>query len=80
MLQHKQTVCYFLIIILVPFCMEYIFLVVGTKWITCLQLLGGVSPSPSPVSSLSEGSPRRLGNHPNSVEDFNDIPAPRVLL
>ncbi|XP_069695490.1 liprin-beta-2 isoform X7 [Periplaneta americana] len=42
------------------------------------QLLGGVSPSPSPVSSLSEGSPRRLGNHPNSVEDFKDIPAPRT--
>ncbi|PSN55690.1 hypothetical protein C0J52_03196 [Blattella germanica] len=41
------------------------------------QLLGAVSPSPSPVSSLSEGSPRRLGNHPNSVEDFKDIPAPR---
>ncbi|XP_033606383.1 liprin-beta-1 isoform X8 [Cryptotermes secundus] len=42
------------------------------------QLLGGVSPSPSPVSSLSEGSPRRLGNHPNSMEDFKDIPAPRT--
>lgn len=42
------------------------------------QLLGRVSPSPSPVSSLSEGSPRRLGNHPNSVEDFKDIPAPRT--
>ncbi|XP_021923710.1 liprin-beta-1 isoform X16 [Zootermopsis nevadensis] len=42
------------------------------------QLLGGGSPSPSPVSSLSEGSPRRLGNHPNSVEDFKDIPAPRT--
>ena len=46
----------------------------------CFQLLGRVSPSPSPVSSLSEGSPRRLGNHPNSVEDFKDIPAPRVIL
>nr|CAD7431550.1 unnamed protein product [Timema monikensis] len=41
------------------------------------QLLGG-SPSPSPVSSHSDGSPRRLGHHPNNPEDFKDIPPPRT--
>nr|CAD7442393.1 unnamed protein product [Timema bartmani] len=41
------------------------------------QLLGG-SPSPSPVSSHSDGSPRRLGHHLNNQEDFKDIPPPRT--
>jgi hypothetical protein len=58
----------------------FVLVMVGVRRIVYLQLLGGVSPSPSPVSSLSEGSPRRLGNHPNSMEDFKDIPAPRVML
>jgi len=60
--------------------MKFLFLLCLVQDRLCFQLLGRVSPSPSPVSSLSEGSPRRLGNHPNSVEDFKDIPAPRVIL
>ncbi|XP_049809629.1 liprin-beta-1 isoform X3 [Schistocerca nitens] len=51
---------------------------IGSPAANMQQILVGASPSPSPVSSMSDGSPRRIGSQSNSGEDYKDIPPPRT--
>ncbi|XP_049863095.1 liprin-beta-1 isoform X12 [Schistocerca gregaria] len=51
---------------------------IGSPAANMQQILVGASPSPSPVSSMSDGSPRRIGSQSNSGEDYKDLPPPRT--